>query len=395
MRIVNPIQKKKKILIYSPIYYPDIGGPAVQARFLSELLIENGYEVTVLKYAKGIELNSSVKIHCLNWNSNPRFVDRLYRWIFGPWISFFYLLKVKPNLVLVNSVFWNGMIMGSICYLLRIPTILKFTGDWVFESTQGQKDSVVALNKIYSRNLLTKFMRFLQKKLIEKFTVIWVISRFRYTNVLELTKKPNIWLQRNFHDLPKLELLTNNRFVSPLIFITSARLIPHKRINILIEAMSELPNEYKLIVVGQGSEFDNLKNLTKRLDLTNRVVFLGKVSTSLLYYLMSNSSAYLSWSAEEGAPNSFIEALNFGLPILSANVGGVSEMFSNNSIAVKLFDPNNPHEFLLYLKILKKNPGILQKMSNEALIESVKFSKEANKDNFLALFSQLISNTKF
>jgi len=395
MTKVNPIQKKKKILIYSPIYYPDIGGPAVQARFLSELLIENGYEVTVLKYAKEVELNPLVQIHCLNWNSNPRFVDRLYRWILGPWISFFYLLKVRPNLVLVNSVFWNGMIMGSICCLLRIPAILKFTGDWVFESTQGQKDSVVVLNKIYSRNLLTKIMRFLQKKLMEKFSVIWVISMFRYINVSKLTKKPNIWLQRNFHDLPKPELLANNRFVNPLIFITSARLIPHKRINILIEAMSKLSNECKLIVVGHGSEFDNLKNLTKRLDLTNRVVFLGKISTSLLYYLMSNSSAYLSWSAEEGAPNSFIEALNFGLPILSANVGGIHEMFSTNSIAVKLFDANNSGEFILYLKTLEKNPGILRKMSNEALVESVKFSKEANKDAFLELFSQLISNTKF
>jgi glycosyltransferase involved in cell wall biosynthesis len=394
MNIVNSIQKKK-ILIYSPIYYPDIGGPAVQARFLSELLVENGYEVMVLKYAKESEVNSLVQIYCLNWNSNPSFFGRLYRWIFGPLISFFYLLKVKPNLVLVNSVFWNGMIMGSICRLLRIPTILKFTGDWVFESTHGQKDSVVALNKIYSRNLLTRIMRFLEKKLIEKFTVIWVISIFRYTNVSELTKKPKIWLQRNFHDLPKPELLTNNRFVNPLIFITSARLIPHKRINFLIEAISVLPNECKLIVVGNGSEFDNLKNLTERLELTNRVVFLGKISTSLLYYLMSNSSAYLSWSAEEGAPNSFIEALNFGLPILSANVGGISEMCSANSNAIKLFDPNNFEGFKLYLKTLEKNPGILQKMSNEALVESVKFSKEANKGNFLELFSQLISNTKF
>jgi len=392
---VNFIQKKRKILIYSPIYYPDIGGPAVQARFLSELLIENGYEVAVLKYAKGIEPNSLVKIHCLNWNPNPKFIGRLYRWIFGPLISFFYLLKVKPNLVLVNSVFWNGMIMGSLCRLLKIPTILKFTGDWVYESTQGQKGSVVTLNKIYSKNLLTKLMRFLQKELIGKFNTIWVISKFRYTNVSELTRKPNIWLQRNFHDLPKPKLLDNKRFINPLIFITSARLIPHKRINVLIEVMSELSNEYKLIVVGDGSELKNLKNLTERLNITNQVVFLGKISTGLLYDLLSNSSAYLSWSAEEGAPNSFIEAMNFGLPILSANVGGIPEMFSTNSIAVKLFDPNNPEVFKLYLKTLEKNPDILKKMSNDALVESFKFSKEANKDSFLQLFTQLISHSKF
>jgi hypothetical protein len=43
------VKKIPRILIYSPIYYPDIGGPAVQAKFLTEMLSENGFKVFVIK----------------------------------------------------------------------------------------------------------------------------------------------------------------------------------------------------------------------------------------------------------------------------------------------------------------------------------------------------------
>lgn len=389
---MNRKQGRKRILLYSPIYFPDIGGPAVQAKFLTDLLIEEGYEIIVLKYSQSAKSNSAARIESLNWNPNPNFIGRIYRWIFGPILSLFYLLRFKPSLVLINSVFWNGMIMGYICKLLRIPSVIKFTGDWVFESTQGQKDLPVNLRDIYTRNFTTRVLLLVEKYLLEKFTVIWVISKFRYENVLTLTQKPQIWLQRNFHDLPKYELIENQRFYPPYIFITTARLIPHKRIDVIIKTISKLPKECKLIVIGDGSELTALKALAQELSISNRVIFLGEISSNLLYHLLSKSSAYLSWSAEEGAPNSFIEALNFGLPIVSANVGGISEMFSYDTKAAKLIDPNSPEDLKICLEHLVESPNYLMEMSRAALIESVNFTKDSNKQSFLQLFSRLISN---
>ena len=56
LRMVN-MKNTPRILIYSPIYYPDIGGPAVQAKFLTEMLCENGFEVFVIKYNNVINFN--------------------------------------------------------------------------------------------------------------------------------------------------------------------------------------------------------------------------------------------------------------------------------------------------------------------------------------------------
>lgn len=388
------MKEKKPILIYSPIYFPDIGGPAIQVKFLVDLLVENHFSVIVLKYSQTFSPDSNAKIISLNWHPNPSLLKRIYRWFIGPLLSIYYLLKFRPCAVLINSVFWNGMVMGLICKFLKIPTVLKFTGDWVFESTKGGKNSTVNLNDIYSSSIVTKTLKIIEKKLISNFTIIWVISKFRYANVISLTNKPKIWLQSNFHNLPKLESNTNSRFQSPLIFITSARLIPHKRIDVMIRVLSTLPGESKLIIIGEGSELNSLKELALELEVSNKIFFLGRISNNLLYYLLSNTSAYLSWSAEEGAPNSFIEALNFGLPIISASVGGIPEMFSKGSLAAKLLNPENPKDLENFLNRVIASPDLLKSMSFDSLKESEKFTKEKNKTNFVKLFSNLISNSE-
>ena len=247
---MSDLKKRHKVLIYSPIFYPDIGGPAVQARFLTELLDENGFEVFVLKYSKNQYKNKKINVISLNWNPNPKILTRTYRWFVGPLTSIYFLIKIRPNLVLVNSVFWNGMVMGLWCRFFRIPTILKFTGDWVFESTHTNKDKTVVLESVYSRNLIHFILFQLERFLVRQFQVIWVISNFRKNNVLRLTNKPKIWVQNNFHDLPSLEITASPRFKNPLVFVTTARLVPHKRIDAVIRVLSKIPYNYKFIVIG-------------------------------------------------------------------------------------------------------------------------------------------------
>ena len=389
------VKKIPRILIYSPIYYPDIGGPAVQAKFLTEMLCENGFEVFVIKYNDVVDFNPGIKVISLNWNSNPHLLGRLFRWFIGPFISFYYLIRIKPSLVLINSVFWNGMLMGLLCRFFRIPTILKFTGDWVFESTASLKKATVELEKIYKNNLINLFLFQVERFFVRQFTVVWVISEFRKQNVLNLTRKPKIWLQNNFHDLPNLASSSRSRFKDPLVFVTTARLIPHKRIDAIISTLSRFPTGYKFIIIGEGSELIALQQQVIRLKLSRNIFFVGKVTNELLYEILNLSSAFISWSSEEGAPNSFIEALNFGLPIISANVGGIPEMFAQGSKSAQLLEPDDPNSLYNCIERLMRTPESLLEMSIHAINDSSKFSKSNNQQNFLKLISELVVNSDF
>lgn len=386
--------KKQKILLFSPIFHPDTGGPAIQGKFLAEMLHQNGFEIYVIKFGLNDLINSDMKIISLNWFPNPGFSERLYRWLVGPIICAFYLFKIRPNLVIVNSVFWNGMIMGLICRLVRIPTILKFAGDWVFENLTTHKKFKVDFEEIYKTNIINKLLFRIEKYLVSKFNVVWVISNFRKQNVELLTNKPKIWLQRNFHNLPEKFEINPHRFKSPIVFVTSARLIPHKRINVLIETLSKLNYDYKFIIIGEGSEIDNLRELASNLRINNKVFFLGKISSNLLYQILINSTVYLSWSAEEGAPNAFIEAMHFGLPIFTANVGGISEMFDEGSKAVKLINPDESRELFDSIVNLDSSLEELKIMSLSSLKEGKKFLRSENEKTVLDFIQNLMQGVK-
>ena len=389
---MDKVKGGTRVLIYSPIFHPDIGGPSVQAKFLSEMLYQNGFEVFVIKYNKLININPNINVISLNWNPNPHLFNRFFRWIIGPMICFYYLIKIRPKLVLVNSVFWNGMLLGIFCRFLRIPSILKFTGDWVFESTNAHKKTSVELELIYKNNIIYFLLFQIERFLVRHFTVVWVISEFRKQNVLKLTRKPEIWLQNNFHDLPRLAISSSSRFKKPLVFVTTARLIPHKRIDSIISILSRFPEDYKFIIIGEGSELIKLQQQVVQLNLTRNIFFTGKITSELLYDILSLSSAFISWSSEEGAPNSFIEALNFGLPIISANVGGIPEMFSQNSKAAQLLEPDNTEALYDCIKQLMYTPEHLSEMSVHAINDARKFSKSFNQQNFLDLISRLVVN---
>jgi glycosyltransferase involved in cell wall biosynthesis len=386
--------KKRRILLFAPIFFPDTGGPAIQGKFLAELLCQNGFEVYVIKFRKTDFIHSDIKIISLNWSSNPNFFERLFRWCVGPLISIFYLVKIRPCLVIVNSVFWNGMFMGFICRLAGIPTILKFAGDWVFENINTAKDLEVNLNDIYQASRINKMLYKIEKYFVSKFNVIWVISDYRKKNVEFLTNKPKIWLQNNFHELPEFKDLNSIRFNSPIIFVTAARLIPHKRIDVLIRTLSKLNYDYRFIIVGEGSEFDSLQRLANNLGLSKKVFFLGKISSGLLYQILGLASVYLSWSSEEGAPNSFIEAMHFGLPIFTANVGGIPEMFDSDTKAAKLISADNPSELFDSLRNLDLMPDNLKVMSLSSISEGRKFLKSENEKKVIEFVENLLFEFK-
>lgn len=103
------------------------------------------------------------------------------------------------------------------------------------------------------------------------------------------------------------------------------RLTKVKNYEFIIALMEKLPNEYKLIVLGEGEqEKELLMDIDKR-DLSNRVKLLGKVKEVEKY--MSAMDAFLMPSLNEGMPFALIEAQANGLKcIVSTGVSSESKI---------------------------------------------------------------------
>jgi glycosyltransferase involved in cell wall biosynthesis len=124
--------------------------------------------------------------------------------------------------------------------------------------------------------------------------------------------------------------------------ICVASLNKNKQIDKIIEAfyLSELKSRENLIIIGDGPERDTLEKLSANLGLSGKIIFLGKLSRSEVYYHMSRSSIFISASKIETFGISIIEAFINGLPVVSTQSGGPNSTI--NSINGLLSESDDP-----------------------------------------------------
>lgn len=136
----------------------------------------------------------------------------------------------------------------------------------------------------------------------------------------------------------------NEKTIGLITFINVSRQDDNKNQILALRAFAKLHekmNNIKLVLVGDGNQHSNLISEAKKLGLQDVVSFPGEVSNAEDY--LANADIYLSTSHREGLPLSMLEAMAAGLPIISSNVGGCSDIVVNNGI---LFEDNNEEQLL-------------------------------------------------
>lgn len=120
--------------------------------------------------------------------------------------------------------------------------------------------------------------------------------------------------------------------------LSVGRLNKQKNFEMLIKAysQSQAKNESKLLIIGEGSERNNLELLIKNLKLENSVYLIGQKENVKDYYLQSE--IYVLSSSFEGFPNVLVEALSNGCACIATDCPtGPSEIIQNglNGILVE------------------------------------------------------------
>ena len=103
----------------------------------------------------------------------------------------------------------------------------------------------------------------------------------------------------------------------------SGRLEEVKGQKVLIYALVQLPETVHLVLAGEGSAETELRRVTKSLNLSNRIHFLGRIDEMPTFYQALN--IFCLPSLNEGFPLSPLEAQACGIPTAVTNVGGAKE----------------------------------------------------------------------
>jgi len=187
---------------------------------------------------------------------------------------------------------------------------------------------------------------------------------------------------RNAVDLGDYQRVANE---SPRPFgkhiITIGRLIRLKRIDRIIEAVSELADIFPrlcLSVVGEGPERGKLEKLSKELKVNNQVKFYGGVSQGETVKLLQEADLFILNSVSEGLPHTAIEAMACGTPVIAASARGTNEVVNDGKTGLLLY-LNSVEELKDKIIQLLKDESLRKKLAENAYrIVTGKFTWERN-----------------
>ena len=132
----------------------------------------------------------------------------------------------------------------------------------------------------------------------------------------------------------KLEGKLKSLDLGSLNILFLARTEIRKGIYEAIDAFAIIHNEYPKVtmtIAGDGFELDKAKEYVFHLGLQEYVAFTGFIRGNQKAEVYQKAGVYVFPSYSEGMPNSVLEAMAFGLPIISTPVGGLNDFFEDGT----------------------------------------------------------------
>lgn len=113
------------------------------------------------------------------------------------------------------------------------------------------------------------------------------------------------------------------------IILTVAEFIKRKNYGVMLQTIAELKDvNIKFLICGSGKLEDEIKHQIKDLGIESKVSLLGYCKD--INKIMQVSDVFFLPSRQEGLCLSIIEAMNFGLPIITSDVRGCKDLVQDN-----------------------------------------------------------------
>ncbi len=162
--------------------------------------------------------------------------------------------------------------------------------------------------------------------------------------------------------------------------ISLSRIDKNKNLPLLIRAVEKLNNpQLKVLVAGDGPEFENIKSMVQEKQLESNFEFLGFVSDiDYKIDILKKSKIFISCSKGEGFPVSLLEAMSCGCVPVVSNVGDCADIIKNDYNGYIYEDTDNEDELVQSLSKIIYNCVNVDILKFNALKVKKKISVKSN-----------------
>lgn len=213
------------------------------------------------------------------------------------------------------------------------------------------------------------------------------VSETLRNNVLKLFGHNSIVIP-NILDNQSFNFNGQSKSISPFVYVGVGNLTPNKSFDKLVTAFSQVKDDAKLIIIGDGTERQNIQNQIDILHLGHLVKLMGRINREEINKVYQKCHVFVLPSQSETFGVSYIEAMYAGLPVIATQCGG-PESFINDTNGV-LVPVNDVSSLVEAMKDIRKNYlSYHPKKISEACIE--RFSPFVIADKLIGVYSELIS----
>ncbi|MDQ3986578.1 MAG: murein biosynthesis integral membrane protein MurJ [Actinomycetota bacterium] len=139
------------------------------------------------------------------------------------------------------------------------------------------------------------------------------------------------------------------------LVVTAARLAPQKALEVMLEAVAALPDDVVLVIVGEGPLRGDLESRAAELGLSRRVKFTGFRSDAADF--IAAADVFCLSSVWEAVALAAQEAVLLGTPVVSTDVGGMSELI-RDGYSGRLVAKGDADELASALKEVLDSPEV-------------------------------------
>jgi len=343
--------------------FPPLGGGAANATYYlmcefaryTSAKLQIDLVTSSISEFKIEQFSENITIHYLDIGKKGSLHFQTYSNLLNYSYKAYYYSKKLLNKQKFDSIHaFFGIPCGFIAMLLKLPYIVSLRGSDV---------------PFYNHRF-----RIADKLLFQHLSrIIWRKAKFVVCNSLQLQelalktyKKANFKIIYNGVNRNEFYYQASQRN-EKLTLISTGRLIERKGFKYLFEALKSL-NDVKLILVGEGDMKDELVELSQAYKL--EVEFVGMIKHSEIATQLRRADVFVLPSLNEGMSNSVLEAMACGLPIITTNVGGSSELIKENGF---ITEKQSVEQLRKAICFYKENREIIERHSQASLTAAMNF----------------------
>jgi glycosyltransferase involved in cell wall biosynthesis len=318
-----------KICILSADFLPNIGGIAAHVHELSKELVRQGNDVHLITFRNKIletkyEELEGIKVHRI-YLPKIRILGRLFYAIFEI-ITLLSLLK-RENIEVIHS---HSLIPDDFAamFVRNRKVIITEHSSRFLRSVETRKKT-----RLY-RLLLNHADRITgpSQELVDAFITIGV-------NKEKTSFIPNGVDIHEFNPLikgkeikSKYNIKSNER-----VILCPRRLVPKNGVSYLIMALPNIITRFrniKCLIVGDGTELNNLKKASSRLNIEEKVIFTHRIPNYEMPKYYAASDIVVLPSLKEATSIAGLEAMASGKPLVGTDVGGIPYIIEPNKTGI-------------------------------------------------------------